>query len=30
MLKTANAEFQTIRVWLTDQNNGTVEIEYII
>ena len=30
MLKTTNAEFQTIQVWLTDQNNGTLEIEYII
>ena len=27
MLKTTNAEFQTIEVWFTDQNNGPLEIE---
>ena len=27
MLKTTNAEFQSIEVWFTDQNNGPLEIE---
>ena len=27
MLKTANAEFQSIYVWFTDQNNRPLEIE---
>ena len=27
MLKTVNAEFWSIEVWLTDQNNGPLEIE---
>ena len=27
MLKTANTEFQSIQVWLTDQNNRPLEIE---
>ena len=27
MLKTANAEFQSIQVWFTDQNNRPLEIE---
>ena len=28
MLKTTNAEFQSIQVWLTDQNNRPLEIEH--
>ena len=27
MLKTTNAEFQSIQVWFTDQNNRSLEIE---
>ena len=27
VLKTTNAEFQSIEVWFTDQNNGPLEIE---
>ena len=27
MLKTTNAEFQSIKVWFTDQNKGPLEIE---
>ena len=27
MLKTTNAEFQSIQVWFTDQNNRQLEIE---
>ena len=27
MLKTTDAEFQSIEVWFTDQNNGPLEIE---
>ena len=27
MLKTTNAEFQSIQVWFTDQNNRPLEIE---
>ena len=27
MLKTANAEFQSIQLWFTDQNNRPLEIE---
>ena len=27
ILKTANAEFQSIKVWFTDQNNIPLEIE---
>ena len=27
MLKTTNAEFQSIQVWFTDQNNKPLEIE---
>ena len=27
MLKTANAEFQFVEVWFTDQNNRPLEIE---
>ena len=27
MLKTTNAEFSSIKVWFTDQNNGSLEIE---
>ena len=27
MLKTTNAEFQSIEVWFTDQNNRPLEIE---
>ena len=28
MLKTTNAEFQSIQVWFTDQNNRPLEIEH--
>ena len=28
MLQATNAEFQSIEVWFTDQNNGPLEIEY--
>ena len=27
MLKTTNAEFQSIQLWFTDQNNRPLEIE---
>ena len=27
MLKTTNTEFQSIKVWFTDQNNRPLEIE---
>ena len=27
MLKITNAEFQFVKVWFTDQNNGSLEIE---
>ena len=27
MLKTTNAEFSSIEIWFTDQNNGVLEIE---
>ena len=27
MLKTTNAEFQSIKAWFTDQNNRRIEIE---
>ena len=27
MIKTANAEFQSIQLWFTDQNNSPLEIE---
>ena len=27
MLRTTNAEFQSIEVWFTDQNNGPLEME---
>ena len=30
MLKTTNAEFQSIRVWFTDQSNRPLEIVYSV
>ena len=30
MLKTTNAEFQSIQLWITDQNNIPFEIEYSV
>ena len=30
MLKTANAEFRSIQLWFTDQNNRQFEIEYSV
>ena len=27
MLKTTNAEFSSIEIWFSDQNNGPLEIE---
>ena len=30
MLKTTNAEFQSIKVWFTNQNNRSLEIEHSV